>query len=80
MWDGGSSGSLHDYLWTNAGSEATFEIQPLTGNASATAPRYTGTVRIPRKPNIEMEAGSDSTFEFEFEVIGEPNKVIAGTG
>lgn len=78
-WDGGSVGSLHDYLWTNAGSSASFEIQPLSGAVSPTRPKYTGTVRIPQKPDISVEAGTDSTFEFEFEVVGEPNKVIASS-
>ncbi|MBP2522799.1 hypothetical protein [Rhodococcus sp. PvP104] len=78
-WDGGSVGSLHDYLWTNAGAQASFEVQPLNGVASADKPRYTGTLRIPTKPNISVEAGSDSTFEYDFELVGEPNKVISGT-
>ncbi|OFV75362.1 hypothetical protein [Rhodococcus erythropolis] len=78
-WDGGSVGSLHDYLWTNAGAQASFEVQPLNGVASADKPRYTGTLRIPTTPNISVEAGSDSTFEYDFELVGEPNKVISGT-
>lgn len=80
IFDGGSSGSLHDYLWTNSGTTVTFEIQPLSGAASTSKPQYTGTVRIPQKPDISVEAGSNSTFEYEFEVVGEPNKVTAPTG
>ena len=76
-WDGGSAGSLHDYLWTNAGSTAEFEIQPVSGIISASKPKYTGNVRIPFRPDISVEAGSDSTFEYEFEVVGQPNKVIS---
>lgn len=79
-WDGGSVGSLHDYLWTNAGSSATFDIAPLSGATSASKPRYTGTVRIPTRPNISVEAGTDATFEYDFEVVGTPNKVVSGTG
>lgn len=76
-WDGGSVGSLHAYLWDNAGSTAAFEIQPLSGPVTASKPKYTGMVRIPQKPDINVEAGTEATFEFEFEVVGEPNKVIA---
>ena len=80
VWDGGSVGSLHDYLWINAGSSATFDIAPLSGATSTSKPRYTGTVRIPFRPDISVEAGSDSTFDYEFEVVGNPNKVTSGTG
>src|SRR5690606_25300162 len=70
VWDGGSDGSLHGYLWDNAGSTVTFEIQPVSGVISAQRPAYSGQVRIPFKPDISVEAGSDSTFEYEFEVVG----------
>ncbi|MDI9895085.1 hypothetical protein BH92_15385 [Rhodococcoides fascians A21d2] len=79
-WDGGSAGSLHDYLWNNAGASAAFDIQPHAGTTSAAKPRYTGTVRIPNRPDISAEAGTDATFEFTFDVIGTPNKVLSGTG
>lgn len=78
-FDGGSSGSLHDYLWTNAGSTASFEIQPVSGTVSAATPAYTGTVRIPFKPDISVEAANISTFEYEFEVVGEPNKITSAS-
>lgn len=78
-WDGGSAGSLHDYLWLNAGTTATFDIQPVGGVVSAQRPKYTGSVRIPFRPDISVEAGSDSTFDYEFEVVGQPNRVIAPT-
>ena len=80
VWDGGSAGSLHDYLWENAGAVADFEVQPITGVASASAPRYAGSIRIPNEPDISVEAGSASTFDYDFEVIGEPNKIISGSG
>ena len=78
-WDGGSQGSLHAYLWDNAGTTADFDIQPVGGVVSATKPKYTGQVRLPQRPDINVEAGNESTFEYEFEIIGEPNKVIAAT-
>ncbi|AWN03921.1 major tail protein [Rhodococcus phage Peregrin] len=78
-WDGGSADSLHSYLWDNAGTTATFEVQPSQGVVSATKPKYTGSVRIPFRPDISVEAGNESTFDYEFEVVGEPNKVISAT-
>lgn len=77
-FDGGSQGSLHDLLWTNAGSTSIFVIQPKSGVAGATNPYYQGQVRIPYKPDLIIEAGSDSTFEYELEVIGQPYKVTNG--
>ena len=79
VWDGGSAGSLHDYLWTNAGSTAEFEIQPVAGTVSAQRPKYVGSVRIPYRPDISIEAGTDSTFEYEFEIVGVPEKVISAS-
>ncbi|WP_155293058.1 hypothetical protein [Rhodococcoides fascians] len=80
IFDGGSAGSLHDYLWVNAGASASFDIAPLSGVTSTSKPRYTGTLRIPFKPDVSVEAGEDATFDYEFEVIGTPNKVTSGTG
>jgi hypothetical protein len=79
VWDGGSAGSLHSYLWENAGSEAEFTINPKSGAVSASNPAYTGTVRIPFRPDITVEAGETSVFEYEFEVVGQPNKVISAS-
>lgn len=76
-WDGGSTNSLHAYLWANAGSTATVEIQPKSGVISASNPKYTGDLRIPRKPDLKAEAGKDATFEYEFEVVGSLSKVVA---
>lgn len=78
-WDGGSVGSLHDYLWNNAGTNATFEIQPVSGTISTARPKYTGQVRIPYKPDISVEAGTASTFDYDFEIVGTVNKVTAPT-
>ena len=78
IFDGGSQGSLHDMLWQNAGIVVNFSLQPKAGIASTSNPRYTGQVRIPYRPDISAEAGSDSTFEYELEVIGQPYKVTNG--
>lgn len=78
LFDGGSDGSLHDVLWRNAGSTGAFIIQPKAGTSSATNPQYHGTIRLPFKPPISIEAGSDSTFEYEFKVIGQPTKFKNG--
>lgn len=79
VWDGGSVGSLHDYLWNNAGTTAAFDIQPLGGTVTTARPRYTGSVRIPNRPDFSAEAGNNATFEYAFEIIGTPNKITAGT-
>ena len=78
VFDGGSSGSLHDWLWTNAGSQSGFLIQPKAGLSSPDNPKYFGIVRLPYRPDISVEANEDSTFEYEFEVLGQPSKFIDG--
>lgn len=77
-FDGGSSGSLHDYLWNNAGTQAEFIIQPRAGIASPSNPQYTGRFRIPYRPDISMEAGTAAMFDFEFELLGQPTKIKNG--
>ena len=79
IFDGGSIGSLHAYLWDNAGSTAAFEIQPISGAVSTARPKYTGSVRLPSRPDISVEASTASTFEYEFEVVGVPNRVTSGS-
>lgn len=74
-FDGGSQGSLHDLLWDNAGSTSAFVIQPKSGAAGTNNPYYKGQVRIPYKPDLSIEAGNDSTFDYELELIGHPQKI-----
>lgn len=68
----GDAGSLHDFLWANAGQDAVF-VYGSGGNASpsTTKPHYTGTVRIPRKPGVEVEASATGEAEFEYEFSGQ---------
>lgn len=73
-FDGGSEGSLHDLLWANTGSTSAFVIQPKSGTAGVSNPYYQGQIRIPYKPDLNIEAGNDGTFEYELEVIGQPTK------
>lgn len=77
-FDGGSSDSLHGFLWENAGSQADFLIQPKAGISSPSNPQYKGTIRFPYRPDISMEAGENSTFEYEFELLGQPVKYKNG--
>lgn len=77
-FDGGSDGSLHSFLWDNAGGTAEFLIQPKAGISSPTNPKYKGTIRFPFRPDISIEAGEGSTFEYEFEVLGQPMKLKDG--
>lgn len=78
IFDGGSLGSFHDLLWTNSGTTTEFLIQPLSGIASESKPKYKGQVRIPFKPDLVIEAGSDSTFDYDLELVGQPLKVTNG--
>lgn len=80
-FDGGSEGSLHDLLWNSAGSTTTFTLQPKAGAGSTSNPYYQGQVRIPYKPDISIEAANDSTFDYELELIGQPQKITTeGSG
>lgn len=72
-----ASASFWEYVWANSGEEVAFVVAPF-GNAvaSATQKHFTGTLKIGPKPNFGGEANTSSTaaftFEFEFELIGEP--------
>lgn len=75
------SASLHTYLWTNAGSEVTV-VLGAAGNttASSTQPHLTFTAKIPLKPGVAGEAGTDGTgqeFDFELEGTSDVTKVTA---
>jgi hypothetical protein len=78
VFDGGSTDSLHSYLWNNAGTNTQFALQPKAGAISTSSPQYIGDIRIPYRPDIGVEAGTESTFDYEFEVIGQPVKVTDG--
>ena len=64
------------YVWENTGEEVPFTLAP-HGNTIPTRaqPHFVGTVKIGRKPKIGGAAGRGAfTFEFEWDVIGEPVK------
>ena len=54
------------YLWANTGTIVSYVYAP-HGNATAssTQPHFTGTVKIPPKPSIGGEAGTNNEFTFE---------------
>lgn len=70
-----ATGTLWDYLWSNAGSSVSFVFKPY-GNAvaSATQPHFTGTTTINSKPPIGGSANEVFTFEARLDVAGEPVK------
>lgn len=74
--------SFWSMVWQNAGKEVAFILAP-HGNkaASATQPHFKGFIRIGSKPPVSSEAGDDkgSLFDFEWDVIGEPDKVTTGS-
>ena len=80
IWDGGSNGSLHAFLWDNSGSSIDWSLRPYMTSSLSAIPEYFGLVRIPYKPDISIEAGTDSTFEYEFEVVGTPLKTFVASG
>lgn len=75
------SGSLHAYLWDNAGSDVTVVLAP-HGNAtpSSTKPHFTLTAKIPSKPGLSNEAStgtSGASFDFELRGTSDVTKVTA---
>lgn len=81
------AGSFWDMLWTQAGKTIDVLVAPF-GNKTATAkqPHFKIKAKIGVKPSISSEAGDEkgSTFDFEWQCEGEPEKLIAtstlGTG
>lgn len=80
VFDGGSYGSLHDYLWDNAGLEAEFMIKPFQDFDPLLKRFYRGTVRIMNKPDIMLTAGKTSTYNYTFKVIGQPSRSDSPSG
>lgn len=74
--------SFWDKLWTVSGKEVPFIIAPM-GNKTASVgkPHFKGRVKIGSKPSISSEAGEEkgATFEFEWKVIGDVEKVTTGS-
>lgn len=66
--------SFWRYIWDNTGEDVPFTLAP-HGNEIATAaqPHFIGTLKIGPKPPIGGEGGTGAfTFDFEWDVIGEP--------
>lgn len=74
--------SLWSKVWENAGKTVDFILAP-HGNKVATAekPHFVGKVTIGKRPPIGSEAGEEkgAVFEFEWSVVGEPNKTSTST-
>lgn len=73
--------SLWSKVWDESGTVVDFILAP-HGNEAPTAnqPHFTGKVKIGPKPAIGTSAGEDkgATFDFEWEVKGEPVKKTTG--
>lgn len=74
VFDGGSDGSLHDFLWDHAGGLAAFNIKPFQDFDPLTKRFYEGQVRIQYKPDIKVHAGKNSTYTYKFKVLGQPSR------
>lgn len=76
------AGSFWDFVWTNAGKTVDAILAP-HGNKIATAaqPHFKFRVKIGSKPPVSGEAGEEkgSTFDFEWNVEGEPEKASTGS-
>jgi hypothetical protein len=73
------TGSLWSYIWDNAGDTGVaYLLKPYGGTASATAPHWSGTLKVGAKPgNIGGTAGETFKFEGVFKLEGEPTRVTA---
>lgn len=58
--------SFWSYVWANTGEIVSYTYAP-HGNTTATAnePHFTGTVKVPPKPSIGGEAGTNVEYTFE---------------
>lgn len=76
------TGSFWEYVWTNSGKVIDAILAP-HGNkvASVSQPHFKFKVKIGAKPPISSEAGDEkgATFDFEWNVEGEPEKVTTGS-
>ena len=73
-YDGGSEDSLHTYIWDHAGQEADFILKPFQDVDPNTKRSYSGTVRVPYRPDISVHSGRTSIYMFNFKVIGHPTR------
>lgn len=80
VFDGGSEGSLHDYLWSNAGSTAEFIIKPYQEFDPANKRFYQGMLRISQKPDLAVTVAKTSVYTYKFEVIGQPTRSDSPSG
>ena len=76
------AGSFWDYVWTPSGKTVDAILAPHGNNvATAAQPHFKFRVKIGAKPPISGEAGDEkgSTFDFEWNVEGEPEKISTGS-
>lgn len=80
VFDGGSAGSLHDFLWQNPGGVTNFIIRPFQDFDPNDKKFYGGIIRIPNRPNLSVSAGQTSTFDYNFKVLGQPTRFDKALG
>lgn len=76
------TGSFWSAVWDAAGQTVAFILAPHGNKVAAVGkPHFTGNVTIASKPGISSEAGDDkgATFDVEWDVQGEPEKVTTGS-
>lgn len=73
-FDGGSNGSLHSFLWDNAGMSCTFTLKPFQEIDPVSKRIYQGMIRLPYRPDIKIAAGKESVYDYEFTVLGQPSR------
>lgn len=63
-----NSGSLYNILWSNYGTEVSFEVIPGGGTVGANNPKYSGTVIFNELPPISLVANEQVAFSITLRV------------
>lgn len=76
--------SFWTWAWDNVGAEVPFVFAPWANDEPTEAqPHFTGTAKVGKRPTLGGDAqidGDDYTFEFEWKVVTEVERVTTSTG